>query len=101
MSNMENAQSFYSQAFGWEFTDYAPQYAGINVGGREVGGFRIGQVTEGGPLPVLYSKDLQASLNAVRKAGGIIKLEPFEFPGGRRFHFLDPCGNELAVWSEK
>ena len=57
--------------------------------------------SRGGPLVILYSKDLDATLNKVREAGGRIAKEPFEFPGGRRFHFEDPSGNELAVWAEK
>jgi len=58
-------------------------------------------VPGGGPLVILYSNDLDATLAAVRSAGGTIVKEPFAFPGGRRFHFADPSGNELAVWSER
>ena len=57
-------------------------------------------MTTGGPLVILYSKDLETTLRRVREAGGEITEEPFEFPGGHRFHFRDPSGNELAVWSE-
>ncbi|MGE3402840.1 MAG: VOC family protein, partial [Vicinamibacterales bacterium] len=96
------AKRFYSAAFGWEFTDYGPEYAGIKGKDREPGGFRQSDdVRTGGPLPVLYSHDLETSLAAVRSAGGTITTEPFDFPGGRRFHFKDPSGNELAVWSER
>ena len=101
MTDMAQAQAFYSEVFGWAFTDYAPEYAGIRIGGREVGGFCIGDVTQGGPLAVLYSETLEQSLEAVKAAGGQIKKEIFAFPGGRRFHFSDPSGNELAVWSDK
>ena len=100
--DMRQAQDFYSAAFGWEFTDYGPDYAGIRKpGGKgEVGGFTVVEsVTTGGPLVILYSDDLEATLQRVRDAGGRIVEEPFEFPGGRRFHFLDPSGNELAVWA--
>jgi predicted enzyme related to lactoylglutathione lyase len=94
------AKHFYAQAFGWRFTDYGPGYAGIHGVDGEVGGLRqSNEVVRGGPLVVLYSTDLGTSLDAVRSAGGSIVQEPFEFPGGRRFHFLDPSGNELAVWS--
>ena len=74
---------------------------GGKPGGKgEVGGFTVVEsVTTGGPLVILYSDDLEATLQRVRDAGGRIVEEPFEFPGGRRFHFLDPSGNELAVWA--
>lgn len=100
VTDMTTAKKFYAAAFGWEFTDYAPGYAGIRGGDGEVGGLRQADaVHTGGPLVVLYSTDLEASLKAVRSAGGTIVEEPFPFPGGRRFHFTDPSGNELAVWS--
>lgn len=93
------AKAFYGGAFGWTFTDYGPGYAGIAVDGEEVGGLaEAEQVTPGASLVVLYSDDLEASLAAVRAAGGRIVVEPFDFPGGRRFHFSDPGGNVLAVW---
>ena len=99
--DIAKAKRFYAAAFGWSFTDYGPDYAGIKGPGREVGGFaRSDAPKTGGPLVVLYSDDLDASLAAVRKAGGKIVREPFVFPGGRRFHFADPSGNELAVWSD-
>ncbi len=95
------AKRFYADAFGWTFTDYAPTYAGIQGPDREVGGMEeTDDVRTGGPLVILYSDDLGASLEAVRSAGGTISKEPFDFPGGRRFHVLDPSGNELAVWAE-
>jgi predicted enzyme related to lactoylglutathione lyase len=95
------AKRFYGAAFGWRFNDYGADYAGIQGDGREVGGFRKDvEVQPGGPLVVLYSRDLDGTLARVREAGGRIVKEPFAFPGGRRFHFQDPSGNELAVWSE-
>ncbi len=99
--DMAAAQRFYGEAFGWTFTDYGPDYAGIQrPGGGEVGGLRLdADVATGGPLVVLYSDDLAASERAVRAAGGRVVKEIFSFPGGRRFHFQDPSGNELAVWS--
>lgn len=96
--DLEEAKRFFSAAFGWAFTDYAPVYAGIKGPEREVGGLSVGEPRPGGPLVVLYSDDLEASLVAVQEAGGAIVKEPFDFPGGRRFHFTDPSGNELAVW---
>ena len=94
------AKLFYAAAFGWRFTDYGPEYAGIQGPDGEVGGlWQAPEMRLGGPLVVLYSTDLEASLAAVRSAGGTIAKEPFAFPGGRRFQFLDPSGNELAVWT--
>jgi len=95
------AKRFYSEAFGWSFNDYAPTYAGIQADeeGMEVGGMAEGEPRPGGVLVVLYSTDLPASEAAVVAAGGTITTPPFDFPGGRRFHFHDPSGNELAVWA--
>ena len=71
------------------------------MGGPEVGGLRAdAQVSAGGPLVLLYSDDLDKSVDAVNNAGGRVTNGPYEFPGGRRFHFTDPSGNELGVWSE-
>ena len=98
--DLEEAKHFYSAAFGWTFNDYGPEYAGIRGGDGEVGGLHeTMELRRGGPLVILYSTDLEASLAAVRSAGGAILQEPYAFPGGRRFHFIDPSGNELAVWS--
>jgi predicted enzyme related to lactoylglutathione lyase len=103
VADVRDAKRFYGSAFGWTFTDYGPEYAGIRGSGREVGGFRQDATVRagGGPLVVLYSNDLEATLARVQGAGGRIVKAPFPFPGGRRFHFVDPSGNELAVWSEK
>jgi uncharacterized protein len=87
---------------GWQFTDYAPAYAGIQApeGDGEVGGLSLGQNVEpGGPLVLLYSDDLDATVAAVKDAGGTIAEEPYAFPGGRRFTFFDPSGNRFGVWS--
>lgn len=100
--DMAEAQRFYNAAFGWEFNDYGPEYAGIRRGEGEAGGLRQdAAVTPGGPLVILYSEDLERSVEQVREAGGRITEEPYAFPGGRRFHFADPSGNVLAVWSDK
>jgi uncharacterized protein len=101
VTDVAKAKKFYGAAFGWRFNDHGPEYAGIQGEGREVGGFRQdATVQPGGPLVVLYSRSLDATLAKVREAGGRIVKEPFSFPGGRRFHFADPSGNELAVWSD-
>lgn len=98
--DLAEAKRFYAEAFGWAFTDYGPSYAGIQGTGGEVGGIAEGDGPRGGgPLVILYSEDLEASIAAVEAAGGTISTPPFGFPGGRRFHFQDPSGNELAVWA--
>ena len=100
VTDVAEAKRFYAAAFGWRFNDYGPDYAGIQGTGREVGGLRKDEsVRAGGPLVVLYSRDLDATLAAVRGAGGKVVQDPYDFPGGRRFHFADPSGNELAVWA--
>jgi predicted enzyme related to lactoylglutathione lyase len=90
-------KAFYSQAFGWSFVDYGPEYVAFNEGLD--GGFYAGG-SNAPPLPVLYAKDLDAILAKVIAAGGVVTRPTFDFPGGRRFHFRDPAGNELAIWSE-
>ena len=92
---------FYISAFGWKFTDYGPDYTSFEDG-RLTGGFRKADaVSRGGPLIVLFAVDLADAESRVRKAGGTIVTPPFSFPGGRRFHFTDPSGNELAVWTDR
>lgn len=101
VTDVAKAKHFYTAAFGWLFNDYGPGYAGIKGREREVGGLSEGAtVARGGPLVILYSANLDQTLTKVRDAGGGIVKEPYAFPGGRRFHFTDPSGNELAVWSE-
>jgi uncharacterized protein len=96
---LADVKSFYAQAFGWGFTDYGPFYAAYDEGLE--GGFDASaENAKAPPLPVLFSKNLEQSLDAVVKAGGQIVKPIFAFPGGRRFHFTDPAGNELAVWAE-
>jgi uncharacterized protein len=91
---------FYVDAFGWKFTDYGPDYTSFEDG-RLAGGFTTsGKVAKGGPLVVIYADDLEGVEAKVRQAGATIVKPIFSFPGGRRFHFSDPSGNELAVWSE-
>ncbi len=89
-------KAFYADAFGWRFTDYGPEYAAFAEGLD--GGFYAGGA-DAAPVAVLYAHDLEAMQAKVLHAGGIILRSIFDFPGGRRFHFRDPAGNELAVWS--
>lgn len=102
VTDMEKSKKFFTTAFGWKFNDYGPDYAGIQKGDGEAGGLRLeDKVTTGGPLVILYSDKLEDSFEKVRHAGGEITKEIFSFPGGRRFQFLDPNGNELAVWTQE
>jgi predicted enzyme related to lactoylglutathione lyase len=101
VTDLDAAKAFYATAFGWSFNDYGPDYAGIKGDSGEVGGLRPdSEVRAGGALVILYSNDLEASVEAVTAAGGTILKPIYSFPGGRRFHFADPAGNELAVWSD-
>jgi len=94
-------KDFYSRVFGWKFVDYGPGYTSFDDG-RLQGGFTTGETPRtGGPLVVIYATDLESVENKIKTAGGAIVKETFSFPGGRRFHFADPSGNVLAVWSEE
>jgi predicted enzyme related to lactoylglutathione lyase len=96
-------KNFYSAVFGWKFEDYGPSYTAFHDG-RIAGGFdaNAAWTAASGPsaLAVIYSSDLEATEKAIRAAGATITRPIFSFPGGRRFHFTDPSGNELAVWSD-
>lgn len=90
---------FYADAFGWSFQDWGPDYVSFAGGGVD-GGFRGNETPSvGGALVILYAADLEAAERRVVTAGGAI-TERHEFPGGRRFHFRDPAGNVLGVWTE-
>lgn len=95
-------KAFYTAAFGWSYVDYGPSYAAITGAGID-GGFDGDAGARGpsdqGALVILYSENVEDSLEAVQAAGGAITVPIFEFPGGKRFHFKDPSGNELAVWT--
>jgi len=96
------SKAFYASAFGWSYVDYGPTYAAFEGAGID-GGLDAEsdrKPSKDGALVVLYSDDLEATLAAVKDAGGEITVPIFTFPGGRRFHFSDPNGNELAVWSK-
>ena len=95
------SKRFYVDVFGWKFTDYGPDYTSFDDG-RITGGFRmVERANPGSVLVVIFAMDLAAAEAKVRAAGGRIVKPVFEFPGGRRFHFTDPSGNELAVWSDR
>lgn len=105
-TDIEATKRFYRNVFGWDFQDWGPTYTSFHDG-RLAGGFNVeakpaasgGSQTQG-TLVVIYAAALQDIHAKVKSAGGKIVREIFEFPGGRRFHFTDPNGNELAVWSE-
>jgi uncharacterized protein len=96
-ADLAAAKQFYARAFGWSLTDYGPDYACTTTGDVDIG--LQGDPVEAprAPLPVIDVDDLEAALAAVTAAGANIVKPIFAFPGGRRFHFLDPNGNELAV----
>ncbi len=94
-------KAFYGEVFGWTFQDYGSTYVAIHGAGVE-GGFDAAserKPSDQGALVIIYSEDLESSEEAVKNAGGEITLPVFGFPGGRRFHFKDPSGNELGIWT--
>lgn len=96
-------KAFYQQVFAWKFTDYGDGYTAFNDGVIDGGFYQTDVRTSyeaGGALIVFYSKELEKTADKVIHHGGKIVKDIFEFPGGRRFHFIDPNGNELAVWSD-
>ena len=98
-TDIEKTKLFYYTVFGWKFEDYGPEYTSFHDG-RLSGGFTlVKKIKASGALIVLYSSDLDAIQRRIILAGGKITKPTFEFPGGRRFHFSDPNGNELGVWS--
>jgi predicted enzyme related to lactoylglutathione lyase len=100
-TDMEKTKQFYNAAFGWTFIDYGPTYASFAGAGVD-GGFTLESKTSGsnGVLVVLYHSALEDMELKVKELGCDIVKPIYSFPGGRRFHFVDPNGNELAVWSE-
>lgn len=105
--DIARSRDFYGKAFGWSFKEYGPSYCEFNDG-RLTGGFELGGdgnpggpiKAAGGPLVILYADDLDETQRRIEAAGGLIAKPPYSFPGGRRFHFADPDGYELAVWSK-
>jgi len=97
-ADMPATAAFLTAAFGWGMVAYGPQYLGFTGAGLDGGIDAAGGAP--GPLVILKTDDLVACEAAVRAAGGVITVPPFDFPGGRRFHFREPGGNVLAVWAE-
>ncbi len=101
--DLSATKRFFQEAFGWEFEDYGPDYAAFSGQGLDGGFFKselTARTSQGSALVVFYSKHLEATLAKVVTAGGEVVKPIFSFPGGRRFHFTEPSGNEFAVWSE-
>ncbi len=97
-------QSFYEKTFGWSFTDYGPEYRAFTDGKINGGFYRSdlrSSTRNGSVLVIVYALDLEATKNSVESSGGAIVKDIFSFPGGQRFHFTDPNGNELSVWSDQ
>jgi predicted enzyme related to lactoylglutathione lyase len=101
--DLAGTKAFFESAFGWSFVDYGPEYTAFENQGLDGGFFQsdLASSTENGAaLIVFYSDQLEATLAKVQKAGGSILRPIYSFPGGRRFHFTEPSGNEFAVWGE-
>ena len=101
--DIEAAKAFFTEAFGWTFTDYGPEYTAFSNEGIDGGFYKSdlhSSTTTGSALIVFYSTELEQTQSKIEKAGGSIIKPIFTFPGGRRFHFNDPNGNEYAVWSD-
>ncbi len=101
--DIEATKAFFTSAFGWSFVDYGTEYVAIKNAGLDGGFYKSDQISSpasGSVLVVLYSSELEATLEDVISAGVKVVKDIFDFPGGRRFHFTDPSGNEFAVWSE-
>jgi uncharacterized protein len=101
VTDVQQAKRFYGDVFGWTFEDFGDGYASFSCGNLTGGFAKADSVQRGGALVVLYATDLVEMERRITEAGGRIVRPAFAFPGGRRFHFTDPSGNELAVWSDK
>jgi predicted enzyme related to lactoylglutathione lyase len=95
---LKQTKNFFSEVFDWEYTDWGDDYSDTTDSGASSGVNADGGATM--PLTVIYSEDLEKTKELVVKHGGKIIVDTYSFPGGRRFHFTEPSGNELAVWSK-
>lgn len=101
---IDKTKRFFMKAFGWEFQDFGPEYSAFSNQGIDGGFFQselCSTTNNGAALIVFFSDDLENTLSKIENAGGKIIQPIFPFPGGRRFHFQEPGGNELAAWSDK
>ncbi|GAB5443136.1 MAG: VOC family protein [Fuerstiella sp.] len=102
-TDLSATKQFFESVFGWEFVDYGPDYTAFSNEGLDGGFYRAdlrSTYENGGALIVFFSEQLEQTLGKVEQQGGRIVKPIFSFPGGRRFHFAEPCGNEFAVWSD-
>ena len=102
-AELEPVKKFFASVFGWSFTDYGPEYSAFSGAGLDGGFFKAdlrSSTDNGSALIVFYSAELEATQQKIEQAGGQVIRPTFSFPGGRRFHFTDPNGNEYAVWSD-
>ena len=102
--DLEKAKAFFTAVFNWSFTDYGPEYTAFENEGLDGGFFKSDKVVSadsGSALIVFFSNALEKTQAKVEANNGVITKAIFDFPGGRRFHFADPNGNEYAVWSDK
>ncbi|MFG0267566.1 MAG: VOC family protein [Rhodopirellula sp. JB055] len=104
-TDLSKTKAFFETCFGWKFTDYGPEYTAFDQSAGLDGGFyqsdQSSLTSNGSALVVFYSEDLEATMEKVQSSGGNVIKEIFSFPGGRRFQFTEPSGNEFAVWSDK
>lgn len=100
-SDLKQIESFYQNAFKWEFTWYGDTYIAFSNSGLQGGFEKDNNPITNGVLVVLYHNNLESIQQKIVTLGGKIIVPTFSFPGGKRFHFIDPAGNELAIWSEK
>ena len=101
--DLEVTKKFFSDVFGWTFEDFGPDYCSFAERGVDGGFYRADKSSSydsSGALVILYTDALEDTQQRVLAAGGVITTDIFSFPGGRRFHFTEPSGNELAVWSD-
>lgn len=102
--DIQATKEFFGQAFGWPFQDFGPEYSEFSNQGIDGGFYKAelsSSVNNGAALIVFYSQNLEATKSKIEKANGTIVKPIFTFPGGRRFHFTEPSGNEFAVWSDQ
>ncbi|PID66945.1 MAG: glyoxalase [Gammaproteobacteria bacterium] len=103
-ADLERTKAFFKQVFAWQFKDFGSEYTAFSGSGLKGGFFHSelkSTVKNGGALLVFFSDELEKTLSIIENAGGQIVRPIFTFPGGRRFHFTEPSGNEFAVWSDK
>ena len=102
--DIQQTKLFFTKTFGWTFQDFSPEYTTFSNEGID-GGFYQSKLnsssSNGSALIVFFSENLETTLEKIKGSGGKIIKDIFPFPGGRRFHFSEPCGNEFAVWSDK